>query len=262
MKARFDKRSPKLIQKSLDILNDSQSLEGYITENYTRNDRPFFSKRDSVRIDGICNRISRTDYASKGSLVNSCLRYANVLGSFNTALASRHLEKNINLPPLYLSPVPRITVNPSCKVHITCKDVLTFHEHEYVDLVYLDPPYTTNSFYAREYHLLETIARNDRPVLRGQYNIRDDIHNSPFAKKTTALEAFDILFSKLRCKYVCMSYGNYGIVSLRDIKKLLRSHGFGRIKVFSTVIDKYLNHTLEEREKVSEILIIAANIES
>lgn len=255
--ARFDRRTPQSIQKRLDALNRLPSCHGFVSSRYAGTDHPFYTLRDAGRIDGIRRGIGNAHHADIGSLVNVAMRYANVLGGFNSALSSVHLSKNENLPPLHLEPVPRIDIRSGCTVRLTHADALQLRASKTVDLVYIDPPYTANSSYARDYHVLETIARNDDPEVHGKYAIRNDARPSPFESKGSALGAFQRLLSGLDCRYVCMSYGAYGVVPYADLIDVFERAGFSNIATYSARIPKYLHHIDVERPKVTELLIIA-----
>ncbi|THV56358.1 DNA adenine methylase [Chryseobacterium candidae] len=87
-------------------------------------------------------------------------------------------------------------------------------------VVYADPPYT-REHYSRFYHVLETLALRDTPKIstmvlggetllsRGLY--REDRHQSPFCIRSTAPEAFELMFSKISSKGVklVLSYSPY-----------------------------------------------------
>lgn len=260
LKARFDKRNAKVIEKRLETYNAAPSVSGFVTKNYTRVDRPFFDRRDSVRIDGIRAVIPDTDYAALGSLVSSTMRYGNVLGKFDTALAAKHLQKNANLPPLHLKPVPRIPVRPGCSVRITSRDALGMKRMRTVyDIVYIDPPYTRKSNYSKEYHVLNTIAMNDAPGVHGQYRTRDDAERSPLSMTSTAEGAFESLLSSIRCKYVCISYCTYCVLSVEKLTKLMERVGFVNIVTYNKSYDKYLGHWDDARTKVQEIVVIGTH---
>ena len=51
-------------------------------------------------------------------------------------------------------------------------DILNVIKKVSGDILYLDPPYTKNQ-YSVQYHLLETIALYDNPVIRGTTGARD-----------------------------------------------------------------------------------------
>jgi adenine-specific DNA-methyltransferase len=89
-----------------------------------------------------------------------------------------------------------------------------------VAAVYADPPYTRDH-YSRFYHVLETMARGDRPDIstvstsqgdlpsRGLY--RRDRHQSPFCIRSQAPEAFQTLFAGVRALEapLILSYSPY-----------------------------------------------------
>jgi adenine-specific DNA-methyltransferase len=59
------------------------------------------------------------------------------------------------------------------------------------DILYLDPPYNKRQ-YAPNYHILETIAKYDNPVIKGITGMRDySEQKSLFCNKDTALQSLD-----------------------------------------------------------------------
>lgn len=76
------------------------------------------------------------------------------------------------------------------------------------DLVYIDPPYNSRQ-YATYYHLLENIARWDKPKLIGKTLRPIYINNikSEYCTKN-AKDVFQKLITNLDCKYIIVSYNN------------------------------------------------------
>lgn len=86
------------------------------------------------------------------------------------------------------------------------RDFLASHQGP-VSVIYADPPYTRDH-YSRFYHVLETIARDDKPDIstvsmgdstvlsRGLY--RRDRHQSPFCIRSKVVGAFEALFARCR----------------------------------------------------------------
>ena len=93
------------------------------------------------------------------------------------------------------------------------------------DVLYLDPPYNARQ-YCSNYHVLETIARYDNPVLSGVTGLRDSSdQKSRFCSKRTVAEAFDELIQNARFKYIFLSYNNEGLMSLDTIKEIMSRYG-------------------------------------
>ena len=92
------------------------------------------------------------------------------------------------------------------------------------DILYMDPPYNTRQ-YSSNYHVLETIARNDEPEVHGKTLLRNDCKKSLFSSKRFAKKALEEIIKNAKFKYIFMSYNNEGILSLEDIKKIFEKYG-------------------------------------
>lgn len=107
------------------------------------------------------------------------------------------------------------------------------------DLVYIDPPYNSRQ-YCDAYHLLENVARWDKPEVYGVAKKMDRTSlKSKYCTKSAA-EAFEDLVSHLKCKYIVLSYNNMekkgndrsnARISDEDIFRILSAKG--EVKVFS-----------------------------
>ena len=75
------------------------------------------------------------------------------------------------------------------------------------DLVYLDPPYNSRQ-YCDAYHLLENVARWQKPKVYGvaRKMNRDTLKSKYCTRKAT--EAFSDLIGNINCKYIALSYNN------------------------------------------------------
>ncbi len=147
-----------------------------------------------------------------------------------------------------------------------------------VNVVYADPPYTRDH-YSRFYHVLETIALGDEPLIttnkvnkvvslsKGIY--RDDRHQSPFCIKKQAEDAFRKLFEKVSAKNkkLVLSYSPYDedkqshprVVRLNDLLIIARGY-FDNVEIRSAgqFVHSKLNSSdkhLEASEQ-AEILIV------
>lgn len=93
------------------------------------------------------------------------------------------------------------------------------------DILYLDPPYNERQ-YASNYHLLETIAKYDNPVIKGKTGLRDyKEQKSEYCSKSSVKKAFADLIQNAKCKYIFLSYNNEGLLSLEDIKEIMSKKG-------------------------------------
>ena len=94
-----------------------------------------------------------------------------------------------------------------------------------VDTVYLDPPYTKRQ-YASYYHIPETIAYHDEPIVEGVAGLRPWKHiASPFCYKTKALQAINDCVGRLEAKRIFLSYSSEGHVALEDLLRTLPRYG-------------------------------------
>lgn len=93
------------------------------------------------------------------------------------------------------------------------------------DVVYLDPPYNHRQ-YSGNYHILETIAKNDKPKIKGKTGMRDcSTQKSLYCSKNEVKKAYDELISNIHAKYIFLSYNDEGLMSLSDIKEIMSKRG-------------------------------------
>jgi len=101
------------------------------------------------------------------------------------------------------------------------------------DVAYLDPPYNQHP-YGSNYHVLNTIALWDEPVLseriegRNKAAIREDWRTqrrSAYNYRREATAAYVGLMHSLRARYLLTSYSTDGMVSLRDLVETCVSRG-------------------------------------
>lgn len=93
------------------------------------------------------------------------------------------------------------------------------------DVLYLDPPYNHRQ-YCSNYHLLETIARYDNPVLHGVTGLRDCTQEkSVFCSRKQVESALDSLISQAEFQYIVLSYNADGLLSPEQIQKMMEQYG-------------------------------------
>ncbi len=108
------------------------------------------------------------------------------------------------------------------------------------DLAYLDPPYNSRN-YCDAYHLLENVARWEKPVVLGVAKKMDRSKMKSEYCKVTANNSLEDLVTKLHCRYILLSYNNNGQklqirsnakISDEEIMRILGQKG--EVRVFTT----------------------------
>ena len=163
----------------------------FIFHNYSPNkkcDRMYFQNENALRIDAI--RLKIEEWKNSGSINDDEYYYllsslllavpyvANITGTFGAYLKywDNRTFNRINLE------APEVLHAASCDCH--CGDYTSVLPIK-TDLLYADPPYNSRE-YLPNYHVMETIARYDAPVINGVTGIREySEQKSPFCKKAT-----------------------------------------------------------------------------
>lgn len=116
------------------------------------------------------------------------------------------------------------------------------------DIVYLDPPYNQHQ-YGSNYHLLNTIALNDRPevnkkiIINGKKLNKSAIRKdwiktrSTFCYKSSATEDFKTIISNLQADYFLLSYSTDGIIPFNELLEMLAEKG--RVNIVLSEYTKY-----------------------
>ncbi len=116
------------------------------------------------------------------------------------------------------------------------------------DLCYLDPPYNIHQ-YGSNYHMLNSVARWDRPevsgelddtgVLKNKAGIRQDWQEtrSPFCRKHSAPAALSNLLQAVDARYIVLSYNSDGVVPFDQLMDMLSK--LGRVELFAENYTQY-----------------------
>lgn len=98
-------------------------------------------------------------------------------------------------------------------------------QHISGDILYIDPPYNERQ-YLPNYHVLETAAKYDFPVLRGVTGQRPyEFQRSDFCSKKTVVSAFDALLANASFNHIILSYNTDGIMTLEEIEATMKKYG-------------------------------------
>ena len=188
-------------------LNSSDLFPNYASDNY--GDK-YFSLGDAKLIGAIREDIEsrkqkkliseREYWILLASLLYSLDRSANTVGHYEAYI------KGKGAPPssFHFDLIePFNTLKP---ISIYREDANSLANHISGDIVFIDPPYNSRQ-YSRFYHLLETITKWDKPKLSGVAMKPPEENMSDYCR-TTAPAAFGELISRLRCKFIAVTYNN------------------------------------------------------
>ena len=216
----------------LNKLNSLSGSEGFIFNNYcagSGSGRNYFTDENGKKCDEIRNEIEKlflgkeiseeTYFCLLAGLINSIDKYANTASVYGAFL--KHIKKSAQ-KQFTLELLPNIE-GPVGKVYNEDINHLILKVHG--DVLYLDPPYNARQ-YCSNYHVLETIARYDNPVLKGKTGLRDtDEQKSKYCSKRTLEGEFESLIANANFKYVFLSYNNEGLMSVDTIKNIMCKYG-------------------------------------
>ncbi|MDE7406395.1 MAG: DNA adenine methylase [Clostridiales bacterium] len=221
----------------IDELNNVDGVEGFIYKNYCYEGtegqefrRMYFTEHNAKKCDGI--RLAIEDMLGKNaindneyffllaSLINSMDKYANTASVYGAYL--KQLKKSAQ-NEMKLTALPITDTKVQCQVYN--EDISELVKHVSGDILYLDPPYNARQ-YCTNYHLLETIARYDNPVIYGKTGLREYAdQKSVFCIKSQVEKAFAELIKNAQFKYIFLSYNNEGLMSCDAIERIMKKYG-------------------------------------
>ncbi|PIU29041.1 MAG: DNA methyltransferase [Candidatus Hydromicrobium americanum] len=137
------------------------------------------------------------------SLIYAVDKVANTVGHYD---AFRKKLDTINPLILFL---PNIRPENNYNNEIYCEDANRLMKRITCDVLYIDPPYNSRQ-YCDAYHLLENLARWDKPNVYGVAKKMYRGHlKSDYCLKS-ATKAFAELIRYAKCKHILVSYNNTG----------------------------------------------------
>lgn len=242
---------------------DTSKYTGFITENFAPilSNRMYFSDENARLIDYIRQTINdwyttkkiteNEKYFLIASLIESISKVANVAGVYGSFLKTwdpRAIKRMIYIP---IDNKPY--VNDLAEIYND--DILNVIDKVKGDILYLDPPYTKNQ-YSTQYHILETIALYDNPILKGKTGARDMRNfSSDFSKEGNVQVAFERLIAHANFKHIILSYSSDGIMSKEFIESVLKRYGKKETYEFIKFsYRQYKNSKSEKRDNHCEYL--------
>ena len=216
----------------VDYFNNLQGIEGFVFNNYCEGSgcgRNYFTDYNGKKCDAIRSQLkelfntskisSATYYWYLASLINSIDKYANTASVYGAFL--KHIKKSAQ-KGFVLGMLPIIE---GISGEVYNEDINVLIKDISGDILYLDPPYNARQ-YCSNYHVLESIAKYDNPVLSGKTGLRNyDTQKSAFCSKKTVAQAFERIIENANFKYIFLSYNNEGLMSIETIAEIMSRYG-------------------------------------
>ncbi len=212
-------------------LDNVQGVEGFIYKNYCLgggSGRQYFRDENGKKIDAVRQKIATwkiTERINENQyyfLLTSLLENADAVANTASVYGAylKHLKKSaqktLTLKPAFFD------LNEA-KHKVYNEDANSLITKIEGDVLYLDPPYNARQ-YGANYHLLNTIARYDEFVPNGKTGLRN-YERSRYCQKNEVADAFENLIKNAKFKYVFLSYNNEGLMSDKEVRKILQKYG-------------------------------------
>ncbi|MHB9036133.1 MAG: DNA adenine methylase [Armatimonadota bacterium] len=245
------------IERAIASLNALPERCGYIATHYCPDDdenydvateRMFYTQQNGRRIDAMREQICKwradgmIDRREEAMLLapliyqaSYCSNTSGVFKGFHrgwggaTETAWYRIRSFLTLkPPLFFdNGLDNLVVR---------EDASSLADKLECDIAYLDPPYNQHQ-YGANYHLLNTVALWDKPLVseyisgnghKDKAAIRKDWRTerrSKYCYKSTALDEFSDLVSRLKARFIMVSYSTDGIIPIDSLLSCLQERG-------------------------------------
>lgn len=256
----------KLPFNPFDFLNDDENVKmykgsDYYTVNYTPvGDAMYLTEDNGRRIDFIRNTIEEWKeqgllehyeyYYLLSSLIEAIPYVSNITGTYGAFL--KHWDKRA-LNKLEIKPLTVLNNSKSNKSFNQNSNKLV--REVKADITYIDIPYN-NRQYASNYHLLENVARHNKPNLKGKTKIFDWSYlKSEYSMKLKAYKSLEDLISNLDTTHIIFSYNDEGIISYDDLVELFKRYSVNNVvEVVKIPYRKYKSKITSEKIELYEYL--------
>jgi len=241
--------------------------ENYFSKNFGDN---YFSKDNSILIGQIredidllhkCESINKREHdILLASLIYSMDKVSNTVGHYEAYLRNAKTNKRIVYKLIDFLKYS----SPKFDIHRT--DANEIANCIGADIIYIDPPYNSRQ-YSRFYHVIETLVHWDERELYG-VALKPTPENMSDYCRNAAPKVFRDLISKLKCKYIVVSYNNtfkskskssMNKITLEQIETILAERGETTI---SSVSHKAFNTGKTELNNHKEYLFITRVVNS
>ncbi len=254
--------------KVLSFLNETKGIKGYFYNEFSPDGMPnnsskprmYYTPENAKKIDAIRNIISewnRNGYLTQiehslllHNLIIDSNDIANIAGTYGHYL-SHFVQRSYT--PLELkewcfdseSSISGHEIRRGYAEDLACQ--LTG------DVCYIDPPYIKRQ-YAANYHILETLAREDFPDAIGESGLRpwrDQYSN--FCSKVKIRESFSKIIKDVNANHIFVSYSEDGLLSLDQLIEFLSK--FGAVSIHTIEYKRFKSNNSKKSPNITEYLI-------
>lgn len=231
-------------QKIIEYVKKYNSINKYYANYMTKNfSDTYFSKKDCSKIGVIREDIEKNykkgilNERERAILITSLLyamdKIAKTCGHYDAYRKGTDFDTTLELY------VPLAEVHNKVNNQCFNMDANELVKDIVADLVYIDPPYNSRQ-YCDAYHLLENVARWEKPKVFGVAKKMDRTSMKSKYCTQSATEAFEELIRYINAKYILFSYNNMSTkgngrsnakISDEDIMRILGDKG--EVKVYS-----------------------------
>lgn len=252
----------------LNYLNNIKPVKGYFYREFspegkpsnTNKPRKYFTPYNAAKIDAIRKEIK--DLKSKDiitafehsllihDLIMAVNDIANIAGTYGHYLSKfvKRAEGPISLCTSVFSGIGKLEGH----------EIFTDYAENIADklkgdICYIDPPYIKRQ-YAANYHILETLAREDEPEAIGGSGLRpwrDQYSN--FCSKVKIRGSFDKILTKIHCDDFLISYSEDGLLSIDDLVFFLSN--YGKVVKKDIKYKRFKSNNSKKNSTLSEYLI-------
>ena len=241
-------------------LNNLRGIKNFIYRNYSpegtkgkKHVRQYFTGDNAQKIDSIREEIEKWKkgnllseqeyYFLLCSLIEAVPFVANISGTYAAFLKNwdKRAFKKIMLK------VPKIIESNKKHKAFNENGLKVLDQIKGIDILYLDPPYNERQ-YAPNYHILETIARWDKPRIKGVTGMRAyEDQKSEFCNPQKGLIALEEIIKKGDFKHLLLSYNDEGIMPERKIIELFNK--YGKVEIVEKKYQRYKSNSNGEQKK-------------
>lgn len=238
-------------------MTDVANFTGFITEEYSpvgSAGRQYLTEENARRIDFIRTTIEEwkrnaliDSYEYKyllAALIEGVPFVSNITGTYGAYLKSwdKRAFKRFELIKLSISDNDERNICYNEDANELIKKICG-------DILYIDPPYNERQ-YLPNYHLLETVAKYDAPVLKGVTGVRPYINEkSDYCIKKSVKSAFSSLIADAEFKHIVISYSDDGLLTADEIIEILRENCISdSVKLYKIPYSRYKSK-LPQNEK-------------